>query len=76
MYGELQGDQLKRNPAGYAIDHPAIDLLKYKQMWMSKSFPESLATSRDLVDWIVSTTRDLTRFNQYLHDVIRGISMR
>jgi uncharacterized protein (TIGR02453 family) len=73
-YGELEGEQLKRNPTGYPIDHPAIDLLKYKQMWMSKTFPDELATSRDLVDWIVIRTRELTRFNLYLHGVIRGIA--
>lgn len=72
-FGELQGEQLKRNPTGYAIDHPAIDLLKYKQMWLSKTFPDSLATTRDLVDWIVIRTRELTRFNRYLYSVIRGI---
>ena len=71
-FGELEGARLKRNPTGYAIDHPAIDLLRFKQMWLSKTFPDSLATSRDLVDWIVIRTRELTRFNSYLHGAIRG----
>jgi uncharacterized protein (TIGR02453 family) len=72
-FGELEGERLKRNPTGYPADHPAIDLLKYKQMWISKTFPDTLATSRDLVDWIVIRTRELTRFNSYLRGVIRGV---
>jgi uncharacterized protein (TIGR02453 family) len=73
-FAPVQGEQLKRKPAGYTEDHPAIDLLKYKQMWAGKSFPDELAGSRELVDWIVSMTQETTEFNRYLYEAIRGIS--
>jgi uncharacterized protein (DUF2461 family) len=31
--GEMQGEQLSRVPKGFAADHPAADLLRYKQ-WL------------------------------------------
>lgn len=70
-FGPLQGEKLKRGPAGFDKDHPALDLLLYTQMWVSKSFPDKLATSRELVDWIVIKTRESAEFNTYLHEAIR-----
>jgi uncharacterized protein (TIGR02453 family) len=71
-FGPLQGEQLKRAPAGFAEDHPAIDLLRYKQMWVSIEFPDSLAGSRELVDWIVMKTKESTEFIRFLYDAVKG----
>lgn len=70
--GPLQGEKLKRGPAGFDKDDPAMDLLLYTQMWIMKSFPDKLATSRELVDWIVIKTRETLDFNTYLYDAIKG----
>jgi uncharacterized protein (TIGR02453 family) len=72
-FGPLQGEQLKRAPVGYDENHPAIDLLRYKQMWAGITFDEKLAGSRELIDWIVSKTQQIVEFNRYLHDAIRGV---
>ncbi|MEP7218391.1 MAG: DUF2461 domain-containing protein [Bacteroidota bacterium] len=71
-FGTLQGAKLKRGPVGYAKDHPAMDLLVYTQMWISKGFPAKLAGSRELVDWIVIKTHESADFNRYLYDAMRG----
>jgi uncharacterized protein (TIGR02453 family) len=34
----LDGNQLKTSPRGYAKDHPAVDLLRYKQYLASKRY--------------------------------------
>ncbi|MCB0410019.1 MAG: DUF2461 domain-containing protein, partial [Flavobacteriales bacterium] len=39
-FGELQGDQLKTAPKGFDKDHEAIDLLRYKQFLIGKSFTD------------------------------------
>ncbi len=70
--GPLEGAKLKRGPVGFDRDHPALDLLLYTQMWASKSFPDKLAASRELVDWIVITTRQTAEFNGFLYEAIRG----
>ena len=41
--GGLQGDQLVRVPKGFAPDHPAADLLRYKQFLVWVSHPPEMA---------------------------------
>ena len=31
IFGEMQGSQLTRPPKGFAAEHPAADLVRYKQ---------------------------------------------
>ncbi len=71
-FGEIRGEKLKRGPVGFDKDHPAMDLLLYTQMWISTQFPDKLAGSPELVDWVVEKTIEAHPFNQYLHDAIRG----
>jgi uncharacterized protein (TIGR02453 family) len=71
-FAPLEGEQLKRAPAGYPEDHPAIDLLRYKQMWAGRSFPDELASSRDLIDRIVEWTRNTVEFDRYLYEAMKG----
>lgn len=37
-FGELQGDRVKTAPKGFAKEHPAIDLLRYKQFYFLHTF--------------------------------------
>ena len=48
LLGELHGDQLSRVPKGFAADHPAGDLLRYKQFFVYIELPAALATSRNV----------------------------
>ncbi len=70
--GPLHGARLKRPPAGFDRDHPALDLLLYTQMWASASFSDTLAMSRELVDWIVNKTRATADFTAFLYEAIQG----
>jgi len=65
---EISGEQLKTSPRGYSVDHPRIDLLRYKSMVVGKSYgfenldSPKLATRvrtdwralRPLVDWVAA----------------------
>ena len=65
---EISGEQLKTSPRGYSVDHPRIDLLRYKSMVVGKSYgfenldTPKLATRvrndwralRPLVDWVAA----------------------
>jgi uncharacterized protein (TIGR02453 family) len=39
-FGAMQGEQVRTAPRGFQIDHPAIDLLRFKQFWFERSFTE------------------------------------
>lgn len=71
-FAPVEGESLKRAPAGFAESHPAIDLLKMKQMFATKRFDDSLAQSPELVDRLVEMTAHTLEFNRYLIDTMRA----
>jgi uncharacterized protein (TIGR02453 family) len=64
---ELQGEQLKTKPRGYAAGHPRIDLLRYKSLMALKRFgaPDWLATPT-AVDHVRDTWRRLVPLNEWI----------
>lgn len=49
-----EGDSLKGMPRGYAADHPAADLLRYKNVFFAVTFPDR--ELRDFEDFAVKLT--------------------
>lgn len=49
LFGELQGESLMRPPAGYPADHPAVDLLRRKQLHVARTEPPALAEGPKLL---------------------------
>lgn len=49
FFGTLSGEQVKGAPSGYAKDHPAIDLLRYKEFLAEHPFSDE-AVAQDDVD--------------------------
>ena len=66
LLGKLEGQQLSRVPRGFAADHPAADLLRYKYYILYKELPPSLATSPKLYKAIVDPFRVMVPFLQFL----------
>ncbi len=57
---EVNGEQLKTAPRGYAKDHPRIDLLRYTTMAVGKSYGfEKLIHTPALLDRVREDWRDL-----------------
>jgi uncharacterized protein (TIGR02453 family) len=66
LLGKLESQQLSRVPRGFAPDHPAADLLRYKYYILYKELPPSLATSPKLYAAIVERFRVMVPFLQFL----------
>ncbi len=66
LFGELQGEQLTRLPKGFACDHPAGDLLRFKQLFLYKELPPDLAATPALYTEIVKRFRALAPFLKFL----------
>lgn len=66
LLGELQGEQLSRVPKGFAADHPAADLLRFKQFLLYVELPPDLATTPALYGEIVKRFRAMTPFLNFL----------
>ena len=67
LLGEMQGEQLTRPPKGYAADHPAADLVRYKQFLFYIELPPELATTNELRPAIVGRFRAMTPFLDFLN---------
>ncbi len=67
LYGRLQGEQLSRAPKGFPPDHPAIDLLRYKQfvVWLER--PPLVAETADLFPLLIEAFVALMPFLRYLN---------
>jgi len=67
LMGELEGDRLARAPKGFGPEHPAADLLKYKQFLFYRILDPSLATTPRLLDEVATRFRVLAPFIEFLN---------
>ena len=66
LLGNLHGDQLSRVPRGFAPDHPAADLLRFKYYILYAELKPNLATSPKLHTQIVERFRTMVPFLRFL----------
>jgi uncharacterized protein (TIGR02453 family) len=71
LFGPMQGEQLTRVPKGYASDHPAAELLRYKQFLFYVTLPPDLAATSDLYTELVRHFRAATPFVEFLNARLR-----
>lgn len=69
-FGGLKGDQVKTAPRGYTVDHPAIDLLRYKQYLLMREFTDQEAMSFGFLDQIVETFKNMLPFFDHMSMVL------
>jgi uncharacterized protein (TIGR02453 family) len=66
LLGDMQGELLSRVPKGFCAEHPAADLLRFKQLFLYIELPPDLATSRTLQGEIVKRFRAMVPFMNFL----------
>lgn len=69
-FGALQGEQLKTTPKGFAKDHPAIELLRFKQFWFEKSFTDKEVLDPDFYKHVNLTFKTIRPFFDYMTEVL------
>jgi uncharacterized protein (TIGR02453 family) len=74
--GELWGEQLSRAPKGFSPEHPALDLLRYKQWLVYKTLDPALATAPELLDEIALRFRLMTPLVEFLNQPLAGLIRR
>jgi uncharacterized protein (TIGR02453 family) len=65
FFGAVRGEQLKGAPKGYASDHEAIDLLRYKQFLAMHQLTDADVLKDDLAAHIVVVCGALKPFEGY-----------
>lgn len=69
-FGELHGEQLKTAPKGYDAEHPAIDLLRYKQFLLVRKFTDKEVLANDFLYQASLTFKNMRPFFDYMSDVL------
>jgi len=67
LLGEMKGEQLTRVPKGFPAEHPAADLLRYKQFLFYVLLDPAIATTPKLEREVVKRFRALTPFLEFLN---------
>lgn len=69
-FGTLQGEQLKSAPRGYSVDHPAIDLLRYKQLYVFRRFTDKEVLQDDFQKEVMKTYKAIRPFFDYMSEIL------
>ncbi len=69
-FGQMQGSKVKTTPRGFQIDHPAIELLRYKQFWFERSFSNKEVLAPDFLISVNKTFKSIRPFFNHLSEVL------
>jgi len=66
VYGGIQGEALKNPPRGYAKEHPAIEDLKRKSLFVMHQVDESAVYDESFFNSVVKVYRDMAPLMEFL----------
>jgi uncharacterized protein (TIGR02453 family) len=69
-FGNMQGEQVKTAPKGFDREHPAIDLLRYKQFWFERHFTDEEVLSSNFLNKMNNTYKSIRPFFDYMSEVL------
>ena len=69
-FGTLQGEQLKTVPKGFDVNHPAIDLLRYKQFLVIKRFTDEEVLNDHFLEQVKETFINMRPFFDYMSEIL------
>jgi uncharacterized protein (TIGR02453 family) len=72
LFGEMQGEALSRVPKGFPCDHPAADLLRFKQFLYYVELPPEIALTPTIYDEILKRFRAMAPFTGFLNAGLVG----
>jgi uncharacterized protein (TIGR02453 family) len=79
IFGGLKGEQLSTAPRGYAKDHPAIDLLRYKQFLLQHRFTDEEVLAPGFLSQANNVFKKMRPFLDYMSEVLttdaNGVSL-
>lgn len=69
-YGQLEGEAVKTAPKGFDKDHPAIDLLRHKQLIVSKKYDSKEVTKKGFLKQAVKDYKAIRPFFNYMSEIL------
>jgi uncharacterized protein (TIGR02453 family) len=72
LFGDLQGERLVWPPSGFPADHPAIDVLRQKQFYVSLTEPAALAEGPKLLPRLLTIFSAMIPLVRYLNTPLKS----
>jgi len=69
-FKELHGEKLATAPRGFDKNHPAADLLRYKQFLITRPIPDSVMMSTKGIEEVLKSFRAMRPFFDYMSDIL------
>lgn len=69
-FGEIEGEKLKTSPRGYSLDHPEIELLRYKSFLATHRVTDEQVLADDFLQHSTKVFEVLYPFDQFLNKPI------
>ena len=70
LFGKLEGEQLKTAPKGFDKEHPAIQLINYKQFLLVKRFTDKQVQSGKYLETLFTTFQAMRPFFDYMSEIL------
>lgn len=70
IFGKMIGEQVRSAPRGYAKDHQAIELLRYKQFLIKYEFTDKEVCSPDFVHKVNDVFKKMRPFLNFMSEVL------
>lgn len=74
VYGGLMGDKLSRPPKGFEADHPYIDLLKHKDLIISKQLKDEAIFNQAGLKEIQTAFAAAIPFMDFVDEALEGLA--
>jgi uncharacterized protein (TIGR02453 family) len=71
LCGGLEGEKLKTMPRGFAKDHPAGELLYYRQFIAGRELPPAIAATRRFYPTLLDTFRVIVPLVRFLNEPLQ-----
>ena len=69
FYHKIEGESLKKAPKGYSIEHPDLDLLARKQLFVMHQFSNEEALHPDFAQKVIDGCKIMRPFKQFFNQL-------
>jgi len=76
LFGAVQGAQLARVPKGFSVEHPAADLLRFKQYLLFTTLDPAVVTTPRLLPELEKRFRAMAPFLDFLNAPLLAVKRR
>lgn len=71
-FDEIHGEKVKKMPKGYSVEHPDIELLKFKQLFFVHKYSDDVVMNKNFAAEVINGCRILKPYLDYINNLFYG----